>query len=82
MSVRGIDPQPAIPVRGMNDDADTMNLRRGRKASPAGLEFLAELPPTLHNDARRLVGCKSKAAAGARRREGSNAERGEVVDGL
>src|SRR5882672_8561079 len=56
VSVRGVDSEPTLPIRFVHNDFGAVHLSRRREAGTARSQLVAQLTPTLHDQARGLVG--------------------------
>jgi hypothetical protein len=77
-----LNSEPSLPIRGVCDDARTVNLGGSGEARAAGTQLAAERRPTGHDVAHRLVGHGAEASEGASRRECADTEGGELRDGF
>src|SRR5206468_3665435 len=74
MSVRGVNAEPTLPTRVVNDDPRAVHLMRCGHPHTPGVQLIPKLSPPPHDQHCRFLGGKSKAAARAVSRERSNAE--------
>ena len=82
MPVGGVDAEPPFPAITMGNDARAVHLIGGGESDSVGGQLLAELAPSLHNEASRLVGGQAEGSRRTCGRERADPERREIVDAL